>query len=378
MLRFAISRHIVRYMRLLPKISFNYKPTHIVQALVQLSVYTYWGYFYFGVREYAPFIIGQLIFAYAFHFTLTAFTKKEYVLSFALFPIVFSINLFAWFRPEFYFCQLLLIMVAILGKQYLTRKLDGKLIHIFNPSALPLAILAILVVLARGEPWLMTQDVTTSFYLVPHFYLYVFLVGCISQWLAGTALIAFGAAAMMIFAYYLSVAFTGLPLMNAMIHGNVFLAMTLLITDPATTPKTTSGRLILGFIYGLSIIFAYGILMHLDAPTHYDKVLFVPLLNLLAPYFDKIPACVPQLNFTLTKRLQLALYMGLMAIFLRPIQTNDYLWPHVLQASQIHWRQPLDPRLESEIKQHWLTVCAANPKSNSCISRCYRNKDECP
>ena len=63
----------------------------------------------------------------------------------------------------------------------------------------------------------------------------------------------------------------------------VFLGMHLLFTDPSpTSPRTELGRIIFGALYGLSTIALYSLLLrHMGLPTFYDKLLQVPVLNLL-------------------------------------------------------------------------------------------------
>jgi hypothetical protein len=60
----------------------------------------------------------------------------------------------------------------------------------------------------------------------------------------------------------------------------IFLGLHLLVTDPATSPRTGLGKLIFGGLYGLGAFAFYGILVHLDSLSVYDKLLPVPLLNL--------------------------------------------------------------------------------------------------
>ncbi len=67
----------------------------------------------------------------------------------------------------------------------------------------------------------------------------------------------------------------------------VFLGMHLLFTDPSTSPRTESGRVVFGVLYGLGTIGLVVILDALSAPTFYDKLLAVPILNLLIQRIDR-------------------------------------------------------------------------------------------
>jgi len=68
----------------------------------------------------------------------------------------------------------------------------------------------------------------------------------------------------------------------------VFLGMTLLFTDPATSPRTELGRLLYGVLYGLTTVVLYDLLLRFGMPGFYDKLLQVPLLNLSAKRLDQL------------------------------------------------------------------------------------------
>ncbi|HVF17150.1 MAG TPA: hypothetical protein VNA21_09570, partial [Steroidobacteraceae bacterium] len=127
---------------------------HYIQAAVQFSVYAYWGYYWRPVYEHALLIVGQLAFAYAIDMLLTWTRREKYVLGFGAFPIVFSTNLFLWFKDDWFYLQFLMIAVGILGKEFVRWQRDGKSTHIFNPSAFTLGLFS-LVLIATG-----TTDLT--------------------------------------------------------------------------------------------------------------------------------------------------------------------------------------------------------------------------
>ena len=63
--------------------------------------------------------------------------------------------------------------------------------------------------------------------------------------------------------------------------------MHLLFTDPSTSPRTELGRIIFGVLYGLSTDRLYALLGASALPTFYDKLLPVPMLNLLIKLIDR-------------------------------------------------------------------------------------------
>jgi hypothetical protein len=98
---------------------------------------------------------------------------------------------------------------------------------------------------------------------------------------AGAATTLFGLSA-------LHSATTGVPyFLDSEIPSAVFLGLHLLVTDPSTSPKTPFGKLIFGLLYGGSVFALYAILFAFGAPTFYDKLLCVPVLNLLVPWIDR-------------------------------------------------------------------------------------------
>ena len=77
---------------------------------------------------------------------------------------------------------------------------------------------------------------------------------------------------------------TGVPyFLDSEIPSAVFLGLHLLVTDPSTSPRTPLGRLVFGVLYGLGVFGLYSLLGAIGAPTFYDKLMCVPLLNLSVP-----------------------------------------------------------------------------------------------
>src|SRR5512146_418452 len=83
-----------------PALEVLLKKQHYMQACAQASVLLYWGWYWPPVYAFAPFILAQLIFAYAFDMLLGWSRRETYTLGFGPFPVVFSINLFLWFKPD--------------------------------------------------------------------------------------------------------------------------------------------------------------------------------------------------------------------------------------------------------------------------------------
>jgi hypothetical protein len=261
---------------------------HYVQSACQLAVYAYWGWYWPPVYDFAPLLLGQLLFAYAFDMLLSWSRGEDYVLGFGPFPIVFSTNLFLWFKDDWFSLQFALIALGFVGKAFVRWERDGRRVHIFNPSAFTLAVfsLALLATNTTGLTW--AQEIATTFSLGPRVYTVLFVIGLVVMYFFAITPVTAAAAATLFGASALYVAATGVPyFVDSEIPSAVFLGLHLLVTDPSTSPRTPLGRAIFGVMYGLGVFALYGLLGALGLPTFYDKLLCVPLLNLAVPAIDR-------------------------------------------------------------------------------------------
>jgi hypothetical protein len=106
---------------------------HYIQACAHLSILTYWGWYWHEVYAAAPLIAAQLMFAYAFDALLAWSRRDVYTFGFGPFPIIFSTNLFLWFKADWFYLQFLLVAVGFAAKELIRWNKDGRRVHIFNP-----------------------------------------------------------------------------------------------------------------------------------------------------------------------------------------------------------------------------------------------------
>lgn len=280
---------------------------HYIQACVQSSVLAYWGWFWPDVYSFLPLILAQLLFAYAFQMLLFWSRGSTYPLGFGVFPIVISINLFLWLKPDWFYLQFALVALGIAAKEFLTWERDGRRRHIFNPSSFPLAIMSVVLLAAGASDITRGQEIAVTQFYPPHMYVFLFLVALPGQLLFGVATMAMSAALSTILFGWAYFAVTGVYFFyDSFIPISVFLGMLLLFTDPATSPRSELGRIIYGTLYGLSAVGLYYLLGMRGLPTFYDKLLQVPLLNLSAKAIDHFAAS-PSLHFLNPVRLAPAL-----------------------------------------------------------------------
>jgi len=268
-------------------LEFAPRKQHWMQACAQGSVLLYWGWYVPLVYTFLPFVGVQLLFAYAIDSLLSWSRRDRYALGFGPFPVVLSTNLFLWFRLDWFHWQLAMIAVGFLAKELIRWKRDGRLAHIFNPSSFPLAV-ASLALLLTG-----TSDVTYGSFIAntqsdpPNIYLLIFLVSLPGQILFGVARMTLVAVVTMYTISLVYFAATGTYLfIDSHIPLPVFLGMHLLFTDPSTSPRSELGRICFGVMYAVLTTVLYVVLTAMGAPTFYDKLLPVPLMNLMVRRID--------------------------------------------------------------------------------------------
>jgi TPR repeat protein len=261
---------------------------HWVQMLMHSSVYAYWGWYWREVYHEIPLIIAQVFFLYALDMLVCWSRRDKWILGFGPIPIIFSMNLFLWFRDDWFYLQFVMVAIIVFGKEFLRWKRDGQLTHIFNPSAFALFLTSIVLIAARATPITWGDEIATTFLYPPNFYMEMFLLGLIVQALFSVTLVTLSAAAML---FALNLAYTRATgtylFIDTNIHPAIFLGLHLLVTDPATSPRKNLGKVIFGAAYGAGIFGLVPVLEALGAPVFYDKLLCVPVLNLSVRVLDR-------------------------------------------------------------------------------------------
>ena len=265
------------------------RPQHYLQALVQLAVFAYWGWYWRPVYDMVWLLVAQLAFAYAFDMLLAWSRRDGYVLGFGPFPIIFSTNLFLWFRDDWFYLQFLMIAVGFMGKEFVRWHREGKKTHIFNPSAFSLGLFSLVLIATDTTDLTWGQEIATTLSLAPSIYLFLFLVGLVVMHFFSITLVAGSAAAVLFALSALYAAAMGVPyFLDSEIPTAVFLGLHLLVTDPSTSPRTPLGKTVFGMLYGVGVFGLYALLGAVGAPTFYDKLLCVPLLNLSVQRIDRV------------------------------------------------------------------------------------------
>jgi len=221
------------------KLEIVLRKQHYVQACAHASILLYWGWYWRTVYESAFLIVAQLLFAYAFDLLLTWSRRDTATLGFGPFPIVFSTNLFLWFRQDWFYLQFAMIALAFAGKELIRWNRDGRSTHVFNPSAFTLTVFSLALILSGTSNITWGQDIAITQFYPPHMYLFLFLVALPGQLLFGVTTMTMAAVVttyLFGLGYY---AVTGTYYFyDSYIPIAVFLGMHLLFTDPSTAPRT--------------------------------------------------------------------------------------------------------------------------------------------
>jgi hypothetical protein len=272
------------------ELSFHFVPVraHYVQAVMHSCVFAYWGLYWDEVYTHIPLILAQVAFLYTFDMLVAWARRDRWIFTLGAFPIVFSTNLFLWFKDDWFWLQFLMLATIVLCKEFIKWERDGQRKHIFNPSAAALFLFSVGLLLTNSTGISWGAEIAGTMQRPPQIYLEIFVLGLIVQALFSVTLVTLSSAAVL---YVFGVAFTHATgefyFVDSNLHAAVFLGLHLLVTDPVTSPRRMTGKIVFGGLYGAAVIALYAILGSFGAPQFYDKLLCVPLLNLMVRGLDR-------------------------------------------------------------------------------------------
>jgi TPR repeat protein len=272
------------------RIEFVPIKSHWVQACVQFSIFLYWGWYWPNAYRALPQVAAQMIFVYTLDALLSWSRGRTWRVGFGPLPIVISTNLLLWFKDDWFYLQFLMLTAGVLGKQFITWEREGKRTHVFNPSAFGQSLFAIVLILTGTTKELTWGKEIAASFDPPHMLIVIFLGGLVVQYFFQVTLMTVAAAVTLVVASLAYTAATdGLYLfVNTNIAAPIFLGLHLLVTDPATSPRTNLGRVIFGVLYALGYIALFRLFDVLEVPLFWDKLLPVPVLNLCVPLIDRV------------------------------------------------------------------------------------------
>ena len=262
---------------------------HWVQILMHASLYAGWAPFFPAVVEHVPHIATQILFYYAFDLLLSWSRRDEARTGFGPIPIVGSVNLFLWFRDDWFLLQFAMLAAGVVAKEFLVWEREGRRSHVFNPSSFPLFLVCTALWIGGGDGLTFAGEIAGTQGEVPYGWLGIFLLALVVQSLFAVTLVTLGALVSLYLANAVFTAWTGVyAWVDVGIPVAVYLGCHFLITDPATSPRTERGRAVFGALYGLAVFVLYVWLREVGGPAYYDKLLCVPFLNLLVRRLDRL------------------------------------------------------------------------------------------
>ena len=161
--------------------------------------------------------------------------------------------------------------------------------HIFNPSAFALFLFSVGLIATGTTEITWAEEIAVELERPQFIYAEIFFLGLIVQYFFNVTLVTLAAATAL---YVLNTVYTSATgiywFLDSSITIAVFLGLHLLVTDPATSPRTDRGRFVFGALYGVGVFAVYGLLELWGAPRFYDKLLCVPILNLSVLLLDRL------------------------------------------------------------------------------------------
>jgi hypothetical protein len=282
------------------QLSLNIKRTHVLPMTLQFILFLYWSVYWVETANHMAFVGAQLLFAYLVEGALNLSRQGKWAVGLGPFPIVFSINLFVWYQGTQTWCAFAVIALALLSKAYLRR--GGR--HIFNPSALGITVLGLLYMAEFAQVgWTNTTvftfvDVSHPLTAAPNMTELILLLALIPQSRFPIVMLSISALTVMVL---FGDSFGGANPLAIVPHDPlhplwppVFLAITLLATDPATIPKTQNGKILFGLCLGLMITLGSAAMNGSGGDDYFTKVLPIPILNLLIHRLDDWGTRIPQ------------------------------------------------------------------------------------
>jgi hypothetical protein len=320
--------------------------THAVQALLLAMIHGYLGLYWPRIADFAPLLAAQILVGYLCDMLLAWSCRRAWRMSLEALTIVLTMNLFLWFREDYFHVQIAMIALAFFGREFLTWNSDGGRRRIFNSAALPLSVVSFFL-LATGTAGMTSgADLVGAFGLCPNAYEVVFLAGLVTQVLYRTTPVSLGACLALFGLSLLSRPVLGDDLSSAPIQIQAFLALSLLMTNPETSPKSSFGRFLFGVTYGAGVFMSIILLRSARQPAFFDALLVAPVMNLLVPFFDRVSGPVDRLaekNFggsaqTIGRYGWGTAYLALFAVMLPHVKVFEtrpttILPPPVLQMS---------------------------------------------
>jgi len=282
-----------------------------------------------------------------------------------------------WFKDDWFFLQFLMVATGVLCKEFIKWEREGRRTHIFNPSAIALFLFSVGLLITHSTPISWGEEIATTLARPPNMYLEIFAVGLVVQALFSVTLVTLSAAATL---YLLNLWYTGSTgvyhFVDTNIPVSVFLGLHLLVTDPATSPRTTTGKIVFGSMYGAGVFGLYGVLGWLGVPRFYDKLLCVPPLNLTVRALDRASRALsarfrlPGWNWTWSPRRLNFAHMAIWIALFAVMTTTGFLTKSHPGLNPAFWQQACEQGRRNGCREwvHALNVNCREDSASACFA----------
>jgi hypothetical protein len=257
------------------RIQRDFRSLHVIQFLTQGSIFVYWALYWPGVGGQMPLLALMLAMGFAADALFSFARFGSWRAGLSVVPVVFSINLFEWFDPH---GAVIAIVAAFASKHLLHR--GGR--HIFNPSVAGLTVTGLVTILAPG--YVHFGGLFHTLNVPPNMSEWILLVTLLPQLRFRILPVTIGAL--------IGLTLWGIP---GVLRPTILIAMTLLVTDPATSPRSDLGKLLFGMLFGGLLPVCSIALRGIGQPDDFAKILAIPVANLLVPQLDALATAVTAL-----------------------------------------------------------------------------------
>ena len=248
-----------------------------------------------------------------------------------------------------------MITIGALGKEFITWTKDGRRAHIFNPSAFGLSVASMFLIVTSNTDISWGKAISETITYPEHIYLWIFLLGLVVQYFFRVTLVTLSAAVTLFVSALVYHKLTGVYFfITSDVPVAVFLGLHLLVTYPSTSPRTNFGRIMFGALYGASVLILFDVLDYAGAPTFYDKLLAIPLLNLSIQFLDRIARSInftnlwPRaLQFNLAGNRLNQIYMAIWIVFFISIFFTHTLGSNHPGRGSAYWEEACDKKLRN-------------------------------
>jgi hypothetical protein len=266
-------------------VALAWTPRLGAQAAAQSMIFLYWGLYCPEVGAHVPTMLLQLAFTLALDMLVNWRRCGRLQFGASALPLVLSVNLFLWHDEAHHWQSLLVLAAGVLSKS-LWRWKDERYGHVFNPSAIGLALAGLVYYGTHRFTFIRLDELML---VPPNTSEIVLAAGLVVQLGVATGPATLAGMLTMAALDVPSYTLLGLRGLPWPIEGQTFIGLTLLMTDPATSPRTNLGRAAFGALFGalfvviqVSIFYGFG-----TNYVYFAKIFAAPLANLAVPWIDR-------------------------------------------------------------------------------------------